>query len=55
MPLCTWVDLAVGADAVGVYDLLEGRGELVGGVVGGQVLAVDRVQEGGRCRARPLL
>jgi len=45
--LLTWVDLAVAADSIGVHDVLEARGELVGLVVGGRgLLALHPVEDG---------
>lgn len=43
----TWVHLAVVADTVGVYDVLEARGELVGLVEGGRgLLSLHPVEDG---------
>lgn len=44
----TWVHLAVVADTVGIYDVLEARGELVGLVEGGRgLLGLHPVEDGG--------
>lgn len=54
--LSTWVHLAVGADAVGVHNALEARGELGGLVVGGRrLLGLHAVEDGGNGGAALLL
>lgn len=45
--MLTGVDLAVAAHSVGVHDVLEARGELVGLVVGGRgLLGLHPVEDG---------
>jgi len=55
--LCvTWVDFPVVSDAVGVHDVLEAGGELVGLVEGGRSLFGQHpVQDGRHSGATPLL
>ena len=52
----TWVDFPVVSDSVGVHDVLEAGGELVGLVEGGRSLFGQHpVQDGGHGGATPLL
>lgn len=53
--MLTGVDLAVAAHSVGVHDVLEARGELVGLVVGGRGLLGLHPVENGRHGGAALL
>lgn len=52
----TWVHLTVGADSVGINNVLKARGELVGLVIGGRgLLGLHPIEDGRHSGAAPLL
>lgn len=54
--MLTWIHLTVGADSVGVNDVLKAWGEFVGLVIGGRgLLGLHPIEDGRHSGAAPLL